>query len=184
MHHHCRIGAGQWPRRSKQVGDAQKLTWQALRLSLISTWLVWVPTHMYTWWEKTHRVKWPWLNPDWGRSVSRRAPTGYLLAVIQQHDVVVGQVVLAEVRALLWHGEVAFLVGTSEKARSGGISSMHARTYQTFFLTWRKIHSPEEASVFHVVCVLVVLLLGANTHPEEVLWLLPLINDLGDKHTR
>lgn len=25
------------------------LTWQALRLSLISTWLVWVPTHMYTW---------------------------------------------------------------------------------------------------------------------------------------
>lgn len=27
------------------------LTWQALRLSLISTWLVWVPTHMYTWGE-------------------------------------------------------------------------------------------------------------------------------------
>lgn len=28
------------------------LTWQALRLSLISTWLVWEPTHMYTWREE------------------------------------------------------------------------------------------------------------------------------------
>ena len=27
----------------------RQLTWQALRLSLISTWLVWEPTHMYTW---------------------------------------------------------------------------------------------------------------------------------------
>lgn len=38
--------------------------------------------------------------------------------------------------------------------------------------------------MFHVVCVLVVLLLRADSHPEEVLWLLPLINNLGDKHTR
>lgn len=44
--------------------------------------------------------------------------------------------------------------------------------------------SPEEASVFHVVCVLVVLLLRTNSHPEEVLWLLPLIDDLGDKRGR
>lgn len=28
------------------------LTWQAFRLSLISTWLVWEPTHMYTWWRE------------------------------------------------------------------------------------------------------------------------------------
>lgn len=42
-------------------------------------------------------------------------------------------------------------------------------------------HSPEEASVLHVVGVLVVLLLRANSHPEEVLWLLPLINDLREK---
>lgn len=26
--------------------STQGLTWHALRLSLISTWLVWVPTHM------------------------------------------------------------------------------------------------------------------------------------------
>lgn len=61
---------------------------------------------------------------------------------------------------------------------------MHEHTRLFFFLTRRKIHSPEEASVFHVVGVFVVLLLGADSHPEEVLWLLPLINDLGDKHTR
>lgn len=31
------------------LGDTNALTWQALRLSLISTWLVWEPTHIYTW---------------------------------------------------------------------------------------------------------------------------------------
>lgn len=34
---------------NKHTNFSLLLTWQALRLSLISTWLVWVPTHMYTW---------------------------------------------------------------------------------------------------------------------------------------
>lgn len=76
--------------------DARNFTWQALRLSLISTWLVWVPTHMYTWWEKTHNVRLT-LIVSLVRWLECRPPAGYLLAVIQQHDVVVGQVVLAEV---------------------------------------------------------------------------------------
>ena len=56
---------------------------------------------------------------------------------------------LAEVGALLGHGEVALLVGAAE-----------------------------EASVAHEVGDAVVLLATANPHPEEVLRLLALVDDL------
>lgn len=36
--------------------------------------------------------------------------------------------------------------------------------------------------MLHIICIFVVLFLRADPHPEEVLWLLPLINHLGDKH--
>lgn len=98
-----------------------KLTWQALRLSLISTWLVWVPTHMYTWYEKTHRRRSLILteltnnsSADWDHL--RR----YLFAIIQQHDVIISQVILTEVWAFLRHGEITFLIGTSEQRRGRG----------------------------------------------------------------
>lgn len=38
--------------------------------------------------------------------------------------------------------------------------------------------SPEEPSMFHVFCIFVVLFLGSDSNPEEVLWLLPLVNYL------
>lgn len=41
-------------------------------------------------------------------------------------------------------------------------------------------YSPEETSVFHVLCVFIIRFLRTNAHPEEVLWLLPFINYLGD----
>lgn len=47
----------------------------------------------------------------------------------------------------------------------------------------QKVHLPEETGVFHVICILVILFLRTNSHPEEVLWLLPFINDLGDTYT-
>lgn len=130
-----------------------KLTWQALRLSLISTWLVWVPTHMYTWYKKTRRkrkrvssVKIKLTNnssADWDHS--RR----YLFAIIQQHDVIISQVVLTEVWAFLRHGEITFLIGTSERRRGRGREDMFIYSEQgldnkTFMrpttkgsLTWR-----------------------------------------------
>lgn len=41
-------------------------------------------------------------------------------------------------------------------------------------------YSPEETSVFHVLCVFIIRFLRTNADPEEVLWLLPFINHLGD----
>lgn len=43
----------------------------------------------------------------------------YLFAVVQQHDVVISQVVLTEVGALLRHREITFLVRTPEGGRGG-----------------------------------------------------------------
>lgn len=43
------------------------------------------------------------------------------------------------------------------------------------------LHSPEEPGIFHIICIFIVLLLRTDPHPEEVLWLLSLINHLGDK---
>lgn len=34
--------------------------------------------------------------------------------------------------------------------------------------------------MFHIICIFIVLLLRTNPHPEKVLWLLPLINYLGE----
>lgn len=59
------------------------------------------------------------------------------------------EVYLAEVGALLRDGEVAFLVGAAE-----------------------------EPCVLHKVGLLVVGLLAAQPHPEEVVWLLALIHHL------
>lgn len=110
-----------------------QLTWQALRLSLISTWLVWVPTHMYTWYEKTHRQRVSFIlteltnnsSADWDHS--RR----YLFAIIQQHDVIISQVVLTEVWAFLRHREITFLIGTSEQRRGRG-----REEEWTFMVNW------------------------------------------------
>lgn len=129
----------------------------------------------------------------------------YLFAVVQQHDVIISQVVLTEVWALLRHREITLLIGTSEGRRGRGRNKEwtweRGRTetdrrvakkewvwitysfiiLQTLPLNYNNGHSPEEASVFHIICIFIVLFLRTNPHPEEVLWLLPLINDLGDK---
>ena len=64
------------------------------------------------------------LDVDLGRLVaeldlhlgaSRAHPEEDVLAAVEDHDVVMGQVVLTKVGALLAHREVTFLVGTSEK---------------------------------------------------------------------
>lgn len=113
------------------------------------------------------------------------------MAVVQQHDVIIGQVVLTEVWALLWHGEITLLIGTPEGERGrrrkwtrGQRREERRGEGQTGSSRWvalQWLHSPEEPSVFHIICIFVVLLLRSNPHPEEVLWLLPLVNHLGDK---
>lgn len=42
----------------------------------------------------------------------------YLFAVVQQHDVIISQVVLTEVRALLRHREITLLIRTPERKRN------------------------------------------------------------------
>lgn len=49
------------------------------------------------------------------------------------------------------------------------------------FNTNNNVHPPEKPRVFHIICIFIVRLLRANPHPEEVLWLLSLIDDLRDR---
>lgn len=76
-------------------------------------------------------------------------PQKDLLAIIQYHNVIVGQIVLTEVGALLCDGEVALLVGAAE-----------------------------QTCVLHVVGVRVVGLAATQRHPEEVLRFLALVENL------
>ena len=72
---------------------------------------------------------------------------------VQDHDVVVSEVVLTEVRTLLADREVALLV-----------------------------RATEQSGVVHVGRVGVVGLLSAQPDPEEVVRLLSFVQDLYDKH--
>lgn len=71
------------------------------------------------------------------------------LAIVQQHDVIVCEVILAKVRAFLSHCKVTLLIG-----------------------------APEEPCVLHVLRIIVIGFLCTNAYPEEVLWLLTFIDDL------
>ena len=102
------------------------------------------------------------LNVDLGRLVaeldlhlgaSRAHPEKDVLAAVEDHDVVMGQVVLTKVCALLAHREVPLLVG-----------------------------APEEPRLLHVVSLQVVLPPAADGNPPEVLWLLPLSYQLVTVH--
>lgn len=61
--------------------------------------------------EKWYQVWWQNLTKSINTPILNRL---YLFAVIQQHDVIISQVILAEVWALLWHREITFLVWTPE----------------------------------------------------------------------
>jgi len=82
-------------------------------------------------------------------AATRPHPQEDVLAVVQDHYVVVGQIVLAEVGALLGHRVVTPLVG-----------------------------APEQPRVVHVLRVRVVGLATAQRHPEEVLRLVALVENL------
>lgn len=106
------------------------LTWQALRLSLISTWLVWEPTHMYTW--RKERFVCDHIKTNTPPSPRTRSDQWYLFAIVQQHNVIVGQIVLTEVWALLRNREIAFLIGASEGWRDQDHHHLHVLS--TIFL--------------------------------------------------
>lgn len=108
---------------------------------------------------------WVWSPPGWSGSPPTCTPDGrnglsvitstqilprmrsdqcYLFAIVQQHDVIVGQIVLTEVWALLRNREIAFLIGTSEGRRNQGTSSSSTCIFYKFLknvmkyrLTWR-----------------------------------------------
>lgn len=86
---------------------------------------------------------------DFHLAAARAQPQEHLLAVVQDHDVVVGQIVLAKVGALLRHGEVALLIGAAE-----------------------------QPGVVHVLGVGVVRFAATQRHPEEVLRFFALVEDL------
>lgn len=60
------------------------------------------------------------------------------------------------------------------------MSSKEKQLFDT--VTWKtgKDHSPEEPRMLHVLRIFIVRFLRTNANPEEVLWLLPLINHLRD----
>lgn len=97
----------------KNLDDEPSFTWQAFRLSLISTWLVWVPTHMYTC--KTHasREAQRPLGAKFGQSLAliNIRVSAYFFSIVQKHDVIISQIILTKVRAFLRYGKVAFLIG-------------------------------------------------------------------------
>lgn len=72
-------------------------------------------------------------------------PQEHLLPVIQNHDIVIGQIVLTEVRTLLGNDKVPLLVG-----------------------------APEQTGVLHVIGVRVIRFPTTERHPEEVVGLLAL----------
>ena len=76
-------------------------------------------------------------------------PQIHLIAIVENHHIVVSQVVLAEVGAFLRHGEVALLVGAAE-----------------------------QTCVAHVLGVQVMLLATSDANPEEIVRLLVLVDDL------
>lgn len=76
-------------------------------------------------------------------------PQEDVLAVVQDHDIIVGQVILTKVGALLGHRVVAPFVGAAEESR-----------------------------VVHIRGVRVVGLTTAQRHPEEVLRLVALVEYL------
>jgi len=82
-------------------------------------------------------------------AATRSHPQEDVLAVVQDHDIVIGQIVLAKVGALLGHRVVAALVG-----------------------------APEQPRVVHVLGVRIVRLAAAQRHPEEVLRLVALVENL------
>lgn len=60
------------------------------------------------------------------------------------------------------------------------MSEREKQLFHTVMCKNTNSYSPEETSVFHVLCVFIIRFLRTNAHPEEVLWLLPFINYLGD----
>lgn len=86
---------------------------------------------------------------DLDLAATRSQPQEHLLAVVQNHDVVIGKVVLAKIGALFRHREVALLV-----------------------------RAAEQPGVVHVLGVGVVRFATAQRHPEEVLRLFALVQDL------
>lgn len=76
-------------------------------------------------------------------------PQEDLLAIVQNHDIIIGQIILAKVGALFGYCKVALFV-----------------------------RAPEQPRVVHVVGVSVVRLATAQRHPEEVLGLFAFVEDL------
>lgn len=104
------------------------------------------------------------------------------MTVVQQHDVVIRQVVLAEVRALLRHREVALLVGAPAGRGSGRGCEGGGRGRPGGSWGVRGLGpSPEEPGVLHVPGVVIVGLPGPEAHPKEVLGLLAFVDDLWEK---
>lgn len=60
------------------------------------------------------------------------------------------------------------------------MSEREKQLFHTVMCKNTNSYSPEETSVFHVLCVFIIRFLRTNADPEEVLWLLPFINHLGD----
>lgn len=48
-------------------------------------------------------------------TAARSKPQEHLITVIQYHDVIVGEIILAKVGALFRHSEIALFVGTAEQ---------------------------------------------------------------------
>lgn len=124
-------------------------------------------------WAIKHNVYWNFTGP-YCTTCKLNTHWSYLFSIVQEHDVIISQIILTKVRAFLRYRKVAFFIGASAVT----CHKWEQCKQEIYKNVWNKMHSnfePKKSGIFHVFCVFIIWFLWPNANPEEVFWFLTFI---------